>query len=523
MNEPATPSARRARRSRRRSGGRAGRIAARRSPLAVEARPVRPGLPGGRYKPLTEAEMQQVYDTALRLLAEVGMGSPIDEFVSVVTAAGGRVDSAGRLRYPRGLVERAISTAAKEWVWHGFDDDHSIIVGGDRVHFGTAGAAVLMHEHATNTFRHTTAADVYDCARLVDTLDNIHFYARTVVARDVTDARELDITTAFAAMTGTSKPIGTSWFGRPQVYDTVDMFDMALGGPGEFRKRPFVAANNTFVVPPMRFAEDAMKAMVAQVETGMPINLLSAGQAGATSPAALAGSLTQALAECLGALTAVNLMNPGHPCVMGMWPFVSDLRTGAMSGGSGEEGILNAAAAQLVRWMGLPVGVAAGMADSKVPDNQAGYEKGLNVALAGHAGANLVYESAGMLASLLSCSLEALVIDNDMLGSINRTVRGIEVNEETLSADLIAEVVAGPGHFLGSPQTLKLMQTEYIYPEIGDRDTPDNWLEAGGRDAAAVAHAHVQKVMAEHHPSHVPAAAVERIRGAFPIRLPRRS
>ena len=260
--------------------------------------------------------------------------------------------------------------------------------------------------------------------------------------------------------------------------------------------------------------------MVAQVETGMPINLLSAGQAGATSPAALAGSLAQALAECLSALTAVNLLNPGHPCVMGMWPFVSDLRTGAMSGGSGEEGILNAAAAQLLNWIGLPSGVAAGMADSKIPDNQAGYEKGLNVALAGHAGANLVYESAGMLASILSCSLEALVIDNDMLGAINRTVRGIEVNEETLSAQLIADVIAGPGHFLGSPQTLELMQREYVYPEIGDRDTPDNWLDAGGKDSRARAHEHVQRVLAEHQPGHISGDVDARIRANFLIRLP---
>ena len=507
--------------TRRRSGGRAGRIAARKAPLADDVRPVRPGLPSRRYKPLRESEMQQVYDTALTLLADVGMGSPIPEFVEAVTAAGGRVDEAGRLRYPRSVVESAIGTAAKEWVWHGFDDDKSVTVGGNRVHFGTGGAAVLMHDHATGTFRHTTASDVYDCARLVDTLNNIHFFARTVTARNLEDPRELDITTAYAVMTGTSKPVGTSWFDRSHVYETVDMFDMALGGPGEFRKRPFVAANNTFVVPPMRFAEESAKCLVAQVETGMPINLLSAGQAGATSPAALAGSLVQALAECLGVLTTVNLLKPGHPCVLGMWPFVSDLRTGAMSGGSGEEGLINAAAAQLVNWIGLPSGVAAGMADSKVPDNQAGYEKSLNIALAGHAGANLVYESAGMLASLLSCSLEALVIDNDMLGSINRSVRGIEVNEETLSADLIAEVVAGPGHFLGSEQTLKLMQTEYIYPVIGDRDTPDNWLEAGGKDASQMAHEHAQKVLAEHYPSHVPVAVDARIRRTFPVRLDR--
>ena len=505
---------------RRRSGGRASRIAARQAPLEVDVRPVRPGLPGGRLAPLTETDMQQVYDAAVALLSDLGMGSPIEEFIEVVTAAGGHVDDAGRLRYPKGVVERAIETAAKEWVWHGFDDDRSITVGGDRVHFGTAGAAVLMFDHISGTFRHTTASDVYDCARLVDTLDNIHFFVRTVVARDLVDSRELDINTAYAAMVGTTKPIGTSWFEREHVYETVEMFDMALGGPGEFRKRPFVAANNTFVVPPLRFAEESARCMVTQVETGMPINLLSAGQAGATSPAALAGSLAQALAECLAALTGVNLLNPGHPCVMGMWPFVSDLRTGAMSGGSGEEGILNAASAQLLNWIGLPSGVAAGMADSKIPDNQAGYEKGLNVGLAGHAGANLVYESAGMLASLLSCSLEALVIDNDMLGSINRTVRGIEVNEETLSADVIAEVIAGPGHFLGSDQTLELMQREYIYPVIGDRDTPDNWLDAGGKDARACAHEHVQKVLAEHHPSHVSGDVDARIRAAFPIRLP---
>ncbi|MEM7140108.1 MAG: trimethylamine methyltransferase family protein [Actinomycetota bacterium] len=501
---------------RRRTGGRAGRIAERAAPVVVDERPVRPGLPGGRYQPLTESDMQQVYDAALWLLENVGMGSPVPEFVQVVTEAGGRVDG-DRLYFPRKIVENAIVTARKEWTWHGYDDDTSIEVGGDRVHFGTAGAAVLMHDYETNTFRPSTAQDVYDTARLVDTLDNIHFLVRTVVARDQEDPRLLDLNTAFAATAGTGKPVGTSWFEREHVYETVEMYDMLAGGEGEYRKRPFVVANNTFVVPPLRYAEESTSCMVAQVEMGMPVNLLSAGQAGATSPAALAGSLAQALAECLSALTAVNLMSPGHPCVMGLWPFVSDLRTGAMSGGSGEEGVLNAAAAQLVNWMGLPSGVAAGMTDSKMPDNQAGYEKGLNVALAGHAGGNLIYESAGMLGSLLSCSFEALVIDNDMLGAINRTVRGIEVNEETLSTAVIAEVIDGPGHFLGSAQTLDLMQKEYIYPEIGDRDTPDNWVDAGGKSALDVAHETAMDVLAKYHPSHIPDDRDAAVRERWPI------
>jgi trimethylamine--corrinoid protein Co-methyltransferase len=506
---------------RRRSGGRAGRIAEKARTVPMTERAVRPGLSGGAYRPLTDGDMQAVYDTALELLEDVGMGTPIPEVVEVVTAAGGRLDEHGRLRYPRRVVEGAIDTAAKEFVWHGFDDDRSIEVGGDRVHFGTAGAAVLMLDHETGEFRESKCRDLYDAARLVDTLEHIHFFVRTVVPREFEESRDVDFNTAYAVLTGTTKPVGTSFFKRQHVYEVVEMFDLAMGGEGEFRKRPIVVANNTFVVPPLRFAAESAECLVAQVETGMPINLLSAGQAGATSPAALAGSLVQALAECLAALTGVNLMSPGHPCVMGLWPFVSDLRTGAMTGGSGEEGVLNAAAAQVVNWIGLPSGVAAGMSDSKLPDNQAGYEKGINITLAAQTGANLVYESAGMLASLLSCSLEALVIDNDMMGAINRSVRGIEVNADTLSSGIIAETVHGPGHFLGSDQTLTMMMTEYIYPVIGNRQTPADWADGGAKDARDLAHEHVVRTLAEHRPDHIGPELDAEIRARFPISLDR--
>ena len=508
--------------SRRRSGGRAGRIAERQAAPAADARPVRPGLLGGRYAPLGDSDMQQIYDTALRLLEDTGMGTPIPEFTQVVTDAGGRLDADGRLHYPRGLIERGIELSAKEWIWHGFDDDKSIHVGGNRVHYGTAGAAVLIYDCETNRFRPSTIADVYDCARLVDSFEHVHFFGRTCVARDLEDPRDLDLSTAYAVLTGTSKPSGSAWFDPRHVHEAVEMFDLALGAPGEFAKRPFFVGYNTFVVPPMRFAEEANKCMVAQVETGMPVQLLSAGQAGATAPAALAGALVQGLAECLAGLCNVNLMKPGHPCVMGLWPFVSDLRTGAMSGGSGEEAVLNAAAAQLLNWIGLPSGVPASMTDSKVPDSQSGYEKGLTVGLAANAGANLIMESAGMLASLLACSPEQLVIDNDMMGAVNRTVRGIEVDEGTLSAHVIDEVIAGPGHFLGSAQTLSLMQTEYVYPIIGDRDSPENWTDAGGLHALQVAHRRARQVLSEHYPDHVSAEVDARIREAFPIRLPSR-
>ena len=85
------------------------------------------------------------------------------------------------------------------------------------------------------------------------------------------------------------------------------------------------------------------------------------------------------------------------------------------------------------------------MTDSKVPDAQAGYEKGISVAMAALAGCNNVSESAGMMASLMGVSFESMVIDNDMLGTVMRVVRGIEVNEETLSYQAIEDTVNGEG------------------------------------------------------------------------------
>ena len=163
------------------------------------------------------------------------------------------------------------------------------------------------------------------------------------------------------------------------------------------------------------------------------------------------------------------------------------------------------------------------MADSKLPDNQAGHEKGTTVTLAAQAGANIVFESAGMLASLLSCSLEALVIDNDMLGSIARTVRGIEVNDDSVAIEVIKDVINGPGHFLGHSQTLDVMQTEYVYPLVGDRLSPDDWKDAGSLNVRQRANKVVKEILEGPMPTHISPDSDLLIREMFPIHLPSRN
>ncbi|MGB0902952.1 hypothetical protein [Halocynthiibacter sp.] len=41
--------------------------------------------------------------------------------------------------------------------------------------------------------------------------------------------------------------------------------------------------------------------------------------------------------------------------------------------------------------------------------------------------------------------------------------------------------MTGEGHFLGTAQILSLTATEYAYPELGDRQSVNDWIESGGK------------------------------------------
>ena len=270
----------------------------------------------------------------------------------------------------------------------------------------------------------------------------------------------------------------------------------------------------------MKFATESCLTMEACIRGGMPILLLSAGQAGATAPAPLAAAIVQAVAECLAGVVYVNAMRPGYPAVFGTWPFVSDLRTGAMSGGSGEQALLTAGCAQMHRFYGLPGGAAAGIADAKLPDMQAGWEQAISNVLAGLAGLNLVYEAAGMHASLLGFCHESLILGDDLLGQVLRCIRGIEVTEDSVSLDAMRDVcLGGPGHYLGHPQTLGLMQTEYVYPVTADRTSPKEWVELGRPDLIARATRRKHEILARSKTPLIDAATDARIRASFNIHI----
>ncbi|MGI9410593.1 MAG: trimethylamine methyltransferase family protein, partial [Hyphomicrobiaceae bacterium] len=352
--------------------------------------PAPPGQVGGQYRPLSETDIGKILETTFRLLSELGMGEVPERLSDDLCRAGAEVDARGRHVFPRSLVEDAIGSAAKKFVLHGRDEGRSIEVGGDKVHFGTGGAAVQTLDLDSGRYRPSTLRDLHDFTRLQDVLTNVSWFTRCCVATDVEDVFALDANTAYALIRNTTKPVATSFTLAQNVAPIVRMFDVAAGGEGAFSKRPFVKAHISPVISPMRYGADAVDVVYACIEHNLPISCITAAQSGATCPATLAGCLTQSLAETLASLVMVHAIQPGHSMVFSNWPFVIDLRTGAFSGGGGETALLNAASAQLSNALGLPSGVAACMADAKAVDAQYGVEKGMTALAAGLAGGNLV-------------------------------------------------------------------------------------------------------------------------------------
>ncbi|MXW76748.1 MAG: methyltransferase [Acidimicrobiaceae bacterium] len=479
-----------------------------------------PAPAGGAYQPLSDGDRDALIDHAFTILEQVGMAGAPSRYAARLKDLGAIERDDGRLLLPRPMVEAALGRAPSSVSLPGFCEDRGITIGREGVHIGTGGAAVLTLEGATGAYRDSTLTDLWTMMRVLDECPNIHYGLRPLVARDVTDELALDLNTAFANTAASSKPTGISFTSAASVGPVVDLFDVALGGEGRFARQPFSMAVVVHVVPPLRFSPEGCQIMASAIERGMIVQTCSAGQAGATSPPSLAGSLAQGVAEVLAGVVLADSIKPGHPCIHAFMPFISDLRSGAMTGGSGEAAVASAAAAQLMATLEIPHAVSAGITESKTADSQAGYEKGYTVALAAHAGADMVQLSVGMLGSIMVASPEILVIDNDMCGAILRSVRGVEVKPDYLNIDIINEAVTGEGHYLGHTQTLELMRSEYVYPQLGDRASVDDWVARGAPSLWSRARDRVDEIVAAGRPGHLSVEAESAIRSRFPILLP---
>jgi len=490
----------------------------------LQSRAVHPpmsGAVGGRYRPLNADDLPAIDRAVRSILSDVGIAEAAEIVIDHVTRAGGSLDADGRLHFSAELIAKALNGLPRDFALCGQHPDYDMQLGVARVHVGSGGAAPLILDLDSGRYRESTLRDLYDAARLVDSLDNIHFFSRSMVARDMPDNRSLDINTAYACLAGTRKHVFAAATDAAHVEEIAAMCYAIAGSREAFLARPFLSLNCNMSVPPLRFDAESCEIAAEAVRCGIPLHCNTFGQMGASSPVTMAGTIAQTFAETLAGMIFAWLLDPRAKVILGARPMLTDLRTGAMSGGSAEGAIATAASVQLANYYGLPNSVIAGATDSKIADAQSGYEKSLSVTLAAQAGCNLITQASGMQASLMGCALESYVIDNDMLGIIMKSLAKIEVSEETLALKAIDEVAHGEGHFLGRVETLERMQSDFVYPEIGDRRSIGDWEADGARDIRRVALERTRQILQKHYPQHLSGELDRALRESFDIRLPR--
>ena len=89
---------------------RAAMLAKRSKPPAINPAP--PGPVGGQYKPLTDSQVKQIYDTSMRMLAELGMGDAPQALTDQALKCGATINDMGRLcfftEYGRGYHRQVL-------------------------------------------------------------------------------------------------------------------------------------------------------------------------------------------------------------------------------------------------------------------------------------------------------------------------------------------------------------------------------------------------------------------------------
>jgi trimethylamine--corrinoid protein Co-methyltransferase len=210
----------------------------------------------------------------------------------------------------------------------------------------------------------------------------------------------------------------------------------------------------------------------------------------------MAATLAQIQAEQLAGITICQLTNPGTPVLYGGIPGRANLNNMGYLGGAVECGMMNAAIHQMAHHIGVPNYNSSALTDSKIPDQQAAWEKGMTTLLAAMGGSNYVHHAAGMLDSMVGVAYEQYVIDDEIIGMACKVLKGIDVDPEHLALEVIDAVGPG-GNFMAHDHTLKHMRTEYFNGNgVTDRKSRSKWEQDGRLDARERARQIARKILA---------------------------
>jgi trimethylamine--corrinoid protein Co-methyltransferase len=439
-----------------------------------------PSNPHAPLEVLSAEQVQQIHQASLTLLESPGIRVLHEGARDLLAGAGAEVDPDTQMvRFDRSLVMEQVALAPAEITLHARNPARNLTLGGSHLAFSSVGGPAYCNDLDRGR-RRGSFDEVCDYLKLVQSLDIIHqegggpFEAIELPA----ETRHLDLYHAQIRL------LDKNWqpnaLGRDRSRDAVNMARIALRLSAEemAQKPALFAIINTN--SPLQLDVPMAEGIIEMATAGQVVCITPFTLAGAMAPVTLAGALTQQNAEALAGITLTQVVKPGAPVVYGAFTSNVDMKTGSPAFGTPEYAKAAQASGQLARLYGLPLR-SSNVTSSNVVDAQSSYESAMSLWSAITAQANIIVHAAGWLEGGLTASFEKLIVDAEMLQMMSEYLNPIEVSDETIALDAIAEAGAG-GHFFGVGHTLSRYETAFYQPFLSEQRNFETWEEAGSID-----------------------------------------
>ena len=428
---------------------------------------------------LTDEHIARVDRASMELLERVGVGLPHPEMRSRFKAAGATVDEkTERVRIPRELVKKCLASCGKSYTLYGRNPAKTAEFGaGKRNYNSIAGEASWVDEPGVQR-RYTTLKDVETATRLGDALECL------TIPGAMSDPHEMPVSfrcveVAATMLRNTTKPI-TFWYHDRASAKFLNEILIALRG--DEKSAAEKPAFYPFLEPisPLRFAFNGVDLLFETARLNLPVPIGPMAQMGMSAPGTVAGTIAQENAEILAGVCVTQLVRPGMPVCYGGICHAFDMRTTQMIFSGPEQAIFGVAMTQMGKHYGLPVYINVGLTDAKRPDAQAGFESGITLMLGAAAGAD-IFGHMGISGVDQASSLDVLVMQHEVIRYVESVMRSIDFSDDAFGFDVTAEVGPG-GTFIDQPHTAEHFRRELWFPQLGDRDYYQAWLDAGAPD-----------------------------------------
>ncbi len=457
---------------------------------------------------LTPDQMQDLHDTSIRILKELGIKVMGENARDLMRSAGAKVDSDGVVRLDESIVDNALATVPRQFTLTPGNPARQVHFGGRDLVFGLVAGPPNVHDRI-NGRRAGNLEDYRNFIRLARHFNVIHMIGNQVTAPQELPANTRHLDTYLANLTLSDLSFHCTAIGRGRAMDGIRMMAIARGATLEDMARAPGVTTIISVNSP-RLLDDAMgDGLIAMSRHGQPVTITPFTLMGAMTPVSLPAAMAQQNAEALFGVVLTQLVRPGTPVMYGAFTSNVDMRSGAPAFGTPENAKANVIAGQLARRYGLPYRTSNANASNTV-DLQAAYETAMATWGAVLGGANLIYHAAGWLEGGLTASYEKLILDVEILQNMVEFLRPLKWDADELGFDAIRDVPAG-GHFFGAAHTMARYEHAFYQPLLSDWRSYENWAIAGAKDAAQRATDLWQQALAEYEEPVIDAARREEL------------